>query len=68
MILRIEFDALAPVPDGRDHPPTALAERVRDSAPDPGPLDEHCPPNLPLMAAAPFHHEMESVVWIVEVS
>ncbi len=67
MIPRIELDAMAPVPDGRKHGLTALAERVGDSAPVLEPLDVHCPPNLPLMAAAPRQHEMKSIIRVVEV-
>ncbi len=66
-MLRIEFDAMAPVPDGREHGLTAFAARVWDSAPALGPLDAHCPPNLLLMAAAPRQHEMKSIIGVVEV-
>lgn len=67
MKLRIEIDTMAPVPDGREHGLTALAERVWDSAPALGQLDAHCPPNLLLMAATPREHKMESSVRVVEV-
>ena len=58
---------MAPVPEGRKHGLTALAERVGDSALVLEPLDVHCPPNLPLMAAAPPKHEMKRIIRIVKV-